>query len=68
MLGLAEGVFELTLPYIAQRKQFGKPVAEFQGMQFLYASLATGVVFFMIYFLSSPFSRSMHTHKTHKAL
>ncbi|EFA76871.1 acyl-Coenzyme A dehydrogenase [Heterostelium album PN500] len=43
MLGLAEGAFESTLPYLMQRKQFGKPIAEFQGMQFTYADLAVDI-------------------------
>jgi short/branched chain acyl-CoA dehydrogenase len=40
MLGLAEGAFDQTMPYLNQRKQFGKPIAEFQGMQFQYAQIA----------------------------
>lgn len=40
MLGLAQGTFDLTMPYLLQRKQFGKPIAEFQGMQFNYANCA----------------------------
>lgn len=40
MLGLAEGAFEHALAYMRQRVQFGKPIAEFQGMQFQYARLA----------------------------
>jgi alkylation response protein AidB-like acyl-CoA dehydrogenase len=40
MLGLAEGALEHTLAYVEERKQFGKPVAEFQGVQFQYARAA----------------------------
>ncbi|KAI8391215.1 acyl-CoA dehydrogenase/oxidase [Radiomyces spectabilis] len=40
MLGLAQGAFDLALPYIMQRQQFGKPVGEFQGMQHQYAQIA----------------------------
>jgi len=40
MLGLAEGAFEQALGYMRERVQFGKPIAEFQGMQFQYARLA----------------------------
>jgi short/branched chain acyl-CoA dehydrogenase len=51
MLGLAEGCFERTLPYLHQRKQFGQPIATFQvhilcqltpfqGMQFQIAQCA----------------------------
>ncbi|KAK5581695.1 hypothetical protein RB653_001732 [Dictyostelium firmibasis] len=43
MLGLAEGVYESTLPYLMERKQFGKPISEFQGMQFTYADLAIDI-------------------------
>lgn len=40
MLGLAQGVFDQTMPYLHQRQQFGKPISEFQGMQFNYANCA----------------------------
>jgi len=40
MVGLAQGVFDHTLPYLTQRKQFGKPISEFQGMQHQYAQVA----------------------------
>jgi alkylation response protein AidB-like acyl-CoA dehydrogenase len=40
MLGLAEGAFAGALSYMRERTQFGKPIAEFQGMQFQYARLA----------------------------
>jgi alkylation response protein AidB-like acyl-CoA dehydrogenase len=38
MIGLAQGTFEATMPYLNQRKQFGQPIASFQGMQFQYAT------------------------------
>jgi len=34
MLGLAEGAYQLALPYIHERKQFGSRIADFQGVQF----------------------------------
>jgi len=40
MLGLAEGAFAGALAYMRERTQFGKAIAEFQGMQFQYARLA----------------------------
>jgi alkylation response protein AidB-like acyl-CoA dehydrogenase len=40
MLGLAEGAFAQALTYMRERVQFGKPIAEFQGMQFQYARVA----------------------------
>jgi alkylation response protein AidB-like acyl-CoA dehydrogenase len=40
MLGLAEGAFAQAMTYMRERVQFGKAIAEFQGMQFQYARLA----------------------------
>lgn len=40
MLGLAEGAFDYALGYIHERRQFGKPIADFQGVQFQYARAA----------------------------
>src|SRR4029079_6671022 len=39
-LGIAEGAFEQALRYTSQRKQFGQPVASFQGVQFQLSDLA----------------------------
>jgi alkylation response protein AidB-like acyl-CoA dehydrogenase len=43
MLGLAQGAFDASMGYILQRKQFGKAIAEFQGVQFQFAHLATEI-------------------------
>lgn len=43
MLGLAQGAFDHALPYMYQRKQFGTAVADFQGMQFQVAQIATEI-------------------------
>jgi alkylation response protein AidB-like acyl-CoA dehydrogenase len=40
MLGLAEGAFDYALAYMKERKQFGKAIAEFQGVEFQYARVA----------------------------
>ncbi len=40
MLGLAEGAFAQAMAYMRERVQFGRPIGEFQGMQFQYARLA----------------------------
>jgi alkylation response protein AidB-like acyl-CoA dehydrogenase len=40
MLGLAEGAFAEAMAYMRDRVQFGKAIAEFQGMQFQYARVA----------------------------
>jgi butyryl-CoA dehydrogenase len=42
-LGIAEGAFEECLQYTSTRKQFGKPVASFQGVHFALADLATEI-------------------------
>jgi len=39
-LGLAEGAMKLAVDYARQRKQFGKAIAEFQGIQFMLADMA----------------------------
>jgi butyryl-CoA dehydrogenase/short/branched chain acyl-CoA dehydrogenase len=41
MVGLARGALEQALSYARQRKQFGKPIADFQGIQFDLARMAT---------------------------
>lgn len=40
-LGLAEGAFEASLKYSKERYQFGKPISEFQGIQFKLAEMKT---------------------------
>jgi butyryl-CoA dehydrogenase/short/branched chain acyl-CoA dehydrogenase len=43
MLGVARGALEHAIAYAKERKQFGKPIAEFQAIQFQLARLATEV-------------------------
>jgi alkylation response protein AidB-like acyl-CoA dehydrogenase len=43
MLGLAQGALDHTVKYIKERKQFGKPLSDFQGVQFQLARMATEV-------------------------
>jgi alkylation response protein AidB-like acyl-CoA dehydrogenase len=43
MLGLAQGALDHALRYTQERQQFGKPIAEFQGVQFQLARAATDV-------------------------
>jgi len=43
MAGLARGAFELALKYAQERQQFGKPIAEFQAVQFELAEMATQI-------------------------
>nr|KAF6303390.1 acyl-CoA dehydrogenase short/branched chain [Myotis myotis] len=41
MLGLAQGCFDYTVPYIKERMQFGKRLFDFQGLQHQVAQVAT---------------------------
>jgi alkylation response protein AidB-like acyl-CoA dehydrogenase len=41
MIGVARGALEHAIAYTKERKQFGQPVAEFQGVQFQIAEAAT---------------------------
>lgn len=42
-LGLAEGALNESLAYTSERRQFGKPVAAFQGVHFQLADMATEI-------------------------
>jgi 3-sulfinopropanoyl-CoA desulfinase len=42
-LGLAEGAYELALAYAKEREQFGRPICEFQGVQWMLADMATQI-------------------------
>jgi alkylation response protein AidB-like acyl-CoA dehydrogenase len=43
MIGLARGAWEYACKYVQERKQFGKAIAEFQGIQFQIAQMATEI-------------------------
>ena len=43
MLGLAQGALDHTIKYVKERKQFGKAIGEFQGVQFQLARMAMDV-------------------------
>ena len=40
-LGIATGAYELALEYSQQREQFGRPICEFQGLQWMLADMHT---------------------------
>ncbi len=42
-LGIAEGAFDVARRYAQERKQFGRPIADFQGIQFMLADIATEI-------------------------
>jgi len=42
-VGLAQAALDVALDYAGQRRQFGHPIADFEGVGFLLADMATGV-------------------------
>ncbi|MCU1588271.1 MAG: fadE25 [Frankiales bacterium] len=42
-VGIAQGALDQAIAYVKERRQFGKPVAEFQGVQFMLADMAMKV-------------------------
>jgi alkylation response protein AidB-like acyl-CoA dehydrogenase len=42
-VGIAQAALDLAVGYAKDREQFGRPIAEFQGLSFLLADMATGV-------------------------
>jgi alkylation response protein AidB-like acyl-CoA dehydrogenase len=43
-LGIAKGAYEAALQYAKEREQFGKPIAQFQGISFKLADMATEIM------------------------
>jgi alkylation response protein AidB-like acyl-CoA dehydrogenase len=41
MIGIARGALDAALAYTGERQQFGKPINQFQGVQFQLAEMAT---------------------------
>jgi len=42
-VGIAQGALDLTIEYMKERKQFGKSISSFQGLQFMLADMATEI-------------------------
>ena len=42
-LGIAEGAFRHALAYAGERRQFGRPISEFQGLQWMLADMSTRI-------------------------
>jgi alkylation response protein AidB-like acyl-CoA dehydrogenase len=38
-VGIAQGALDYALGYVKERRQFGKPIADFQGLQFMLADM-----------------------------
>ncbi len=43
MVGLAQGALDHTVRYVQEREQFGRPIGQFQGVQFQLAEMATQI-------------------------
>jgi alkylation response protein AidB-like acyl-CoA dehydrogenase len=42
-LGIAQGAYEKALDHVQAREQFGRPICEFQGLQWMLADMATSL-------------------------
>ena len=42
-LGIAQGALDETVQYVKEREQFGRPIAKFQGLQWMLADMATAI-------------------------
>ncbi len=42
-IGIARGAYEASLKYAKERRQFGRPIAEFEAIQFFLADMATEI-------------------------
>ncbi|MEZ4755154.1 MAG: acyl-CoA dehydrogenase family protein [Bdellovibrionota bacterium] len=42
-VGIARAAFEYAVQYAKERKQFGRPIADFQAIQFMLADMATSL-------------------------
>ncbi|TVR55788.1 MAG: acyl-CoA dehydrogenase [Gemmatimonadales bacterium] len=43
MVGLAQGALDHSIKYVKEREQFGRPIGDFQGVQFQIAEMATQI-------------------------
>lgn len=59
-LGIAQGAFEEAVKYAKQRVQFGKPIASFQGVNFMLADMATKIEASRFLVYRAAFNKSNH--------
>jgi alkylation response protein AidB-like acyl-CoA dehydrogenase len=64
-LGIAQGALDYSLGYVKERKQFGRPVADFQGIQFMLADMAMNLEAArqLTYAAAARSERAMHGEK-----
>jgi butyryl-CoA dehydrogenase len=56
-VGIGRAALEDSLAYVQERRQFGKPIGQFQGVQFLLADMATQVEAARLLMLRAAFLR-----------
>jgi alkylation response protein AidB-like acyl-CoA dehydrogenase len=63
-LGIAQGALDYALGYVKERQQFGRPVADFQGVQFMLADMAMKLEAArqLTYAAAARSERAMHGH------
>jgi alkylation response protein AidB-like acyl-CoA dehydrogenase len=52
-VGLAQAALDAAASYARERRQFGRPIADFQGLRFMLADMATGVAAARALYLSA---------------
>jgi alkylation response protein AidB-like acyl-CoA dehydrogenase len=64
-LGIAQGALDYAIGYVKERKQFGKHIADFQGIQFMLADMAMHVEAArqLTYAAAARSERAMHGEK-----
>ncbi len=63
-LGIAKGAYEACLKYAKERKQFGKPIAEFQGIAFKIADMATKIEAAELLIMNAAHLKNKHLKMT----
>jgi alkylation response protein AidB-like acyl-CoA dehydrogenase len=61
-LGIAQGALDYAVGYIKERRQFGRPIADFQGLQFMVADMAMKIEAArqLTYHAAAKSERAMH--------
>jgi alkylation response protein AidB-like acyl-CoA dehydrogenase len=66
-LGIAKGAFEAAVAYSKERHQFGQPIANFQGMSFKLADMATEIEAAELLLMQAAYLKNEHKPVTKQA-
>ena len=66
-LGIAQGAIDECIPYLKERKQFGKPLSAFQNTQFELADMQTKVDAARLLIYRSAMAKQNHEPYSHLA-